>query len=136
MPKYSQYAPDPQSDEPPNANDRYDFRQWVADPTDDAPGIVRRHVAILVAEKGLSKTQAWKVAMADVRLTRPVPRTSGVHKGSDSFYTHRFTCECGYEQDSYDLAGAKRGRDAHARFHTEQRQTDRALLDEMREVVR
>ena len=129
--RWGHYAPDPQPDEPTNANDRYDFRRWVADPTDDAPGIVRRHVAILTGEQGVPRTKAWKIAMAEIRMTRPMPTPGAIRGGaSGDFY---YECPCGDNDSNSNIGGLKRTRTAHHKFHVEQRRADRALLDEMSE---
>lgn len=143
MPKYRQHAPDPQPGEPPTHDDRYDFRRLVADPTSDAPAIIRRHVDLLVAD-GLLPTKAWKLAMADHRLVWPLPVTSGVvtftepapsWTGSTTRTTYGFRCECGWEETQLSKGGAKRSRDAHHRFHVDQRAADRALVERQTQVA-
>lgn len=132
MPKYTHYAPDATSDEPPNSNDRYDFRRA----TEDARNIARRHVAILTGEFRLPRTKAWRIAMASIREVWPTEHTGGIVTGKNErgYPEHSFRCSCGAVYDNTDKGGLVRTRKAHAALHVTQRREDKELLGELAEL--
>jgi hypothetical protein len=109
------------TDAPTTQADRYDFNRLPKATQDD---IARRAVQLFDGSR--TRSQCWKIAMAEYRLSQPRPYILDEH---DRLQKGSVACTCGWDAVSNSPRGLITSARAHSRYHNKQRLADRALVE-------